>query len=85
MQLLALILFRKLGAVLFQHLISTDKGNDPSWLLALPLLHLLWERCKPFEDLKEDYSHAATTPDWWGIAGLQFAVDSLKKCKPWSM
>jgi len=48
--------------------------KDPSWMLALPLLHIVFDLCKPFEELREDFSHGAKKPVWWGIAEIEYEV-----------
>jgi len=60
-------------------------NNDPSLLYTLPLLHLLCGLCNPFEELKEDLTHGAPTPVWWGTAEVDQAAVRLLVDYQWSM
>ena len=51
--------------------------KDPSWMLALPLIHLVFDQCKPFEELKEDLTFEDYKPVWWGIADIKSEVNSF--------
>jgi len=48
--------------------------KDPSWMLTLPLIHLVFGQCKPFEELKEDLTHDDYKPVWWGIDEISSTV-----------
>jgi len=61
---------------LLGHLRNMPKNvKDPSWMLTLPLIHLVFGQCQPFEELKEDFRHKDYKPVWWGIADIKTAVD----------
>jgi len=53
--------------------------KDPSWMLILPLIHLVFAKCQPFAELKEDLRHGDIKPVWWGIDGIRSEVDKFKK------
>jgi len=53
--------------------------KDPSWMLTLPLMHLAFGQCQPFEELQEDFRHKDNKPVWWGIDDIRFEVDKFKK------
>jgi len=60
-------------------------SNNPSWLFVLPLYHFLSGLCNPFDEMKEDLSHAAHKPSWWGTADVANAVERLKNSTEWSV
>jgi len=65
--------------------IPAKSNNDPSWLFALPLYHFVSGLGNPFDALNEDLSHADKKPVWWGIADVEFAVNTLKISPQWKM
>jgi len=55
--------------------------KDPSWMLALPLVHLLHGVCLPYEELAKDLDYDKPIPKWWGIAEIEDIVKKFKDCK----
>ncbi|KAH3735679.1 hypothetical protein DPMN_042214 [Dreissena polymorpha] len=65
------------------HMEGTDR--DPSWMLCMPLLHLVGGVCAPFEEPKVDLVHDDKTPKWWGIAEVSSVVETFKEKRNWLM
>ncbi|XP_052242494.1 E3 ubiquitin-protein ligase rnf213-alpha-like [Dreissena polymorpha] len=57
---------------------SLGDVKDPSWMYCLPLFHLVFGVCTPFEEKTKVIDHANDKPIWWGVAEIQDVVASFK-------
>jgi len=55
------------------------------WLFCVPLLHFLWDKCKPFEAPSDNIEHTAIQPVWWGVEEYEGAHDNFKGRSRWNM
>ncbi|KAH3728326.1 hypothetical protein DPMN_054280 [Dreissena polymorpha] len=55
--------------------------KDPSWMYCLPLVHLVFGLCTPFEEKTNATGHADDKPRWWGVAEIQDVVAFFKSNK----
>lgn len=62
------------------------KTKDPSWLYAMPWIHLLSNQIEPFGTKTVDVTHDSERPVWWGIAEIAEEVEYFKsKSDKWKM
>ena len=55
-------------------------SGDPSWMKAIPLMHFLDGKTKPYEVPRDTlYSDVHDTAEWWGVHGIEHLVDTFKK------
>ena len=70
---------RKIADALLKFLerIVNLKSIDPDWILALPFLHFLEGKSKPFKELNKDVNHE--NEEWWGVSSISGLKDVFKR------
>lgn len=65
-------------------IIDKYKDNDiPVWLCCVPLWHIVTKRIqKPCDKVQFAKTHSARVPKWWGIDGIEGAINVTKR-KTW--
>ena len=78
------VLFRKVADSVLQFSRSiAGCTTDPSWMFCVPIIHFLFDKCKPFEEASSKVNHNEKTPEWWGIVEYGNDIDKFKEKGKW--